>query len=497
VTSSLDAPELQSASISGVDLEDLALVYSFVFDEDVDEDTVQAAGFKLYAADTNTDALGDTYNGGDDIDVDGEVVAVTFNLADAGVASATLAAVIEGAVEDEDGNINPPQSVSTSGIGNSSGPGLVSVEITDEEEGIAEFTFGSPQMPGNVAGTNYQLIARDGTVYSSTAAETSPDDEEPSTVLEIDFGVDLSDDAPSAAADTIRRAAVDGARVHAVDIGSGATDGPDLASIQTSADDEDLADDEVRFIFDEAIDTAGADPDSFALVYATGCDPTFAAITVNAFADPDQDGEGYDDVIELAGSCVITANDVDTDNDNNRAVIAEFLNVDVVNDLLVAAFVSEDAGVTSDTGAEANANDEVEVSTADDLFTDGEVLGPQLTSASLVEDTNVFGDFTSYVLTLTFDKDLDDAALAGDVKFWYQSGEDVENETMTCEIDDDNTIVCEDDDEDSELQNAVVVSIEAGAVTGADSYDVDNDAMDVQFVNPEASIEVSLDSDEA
>jgi putative cell wall-binding protein len=496
VTSAIDAPELQSASISGIDIDDLALVYSFTFDEDVDEDTVDPGGFHLYGPDNRNAALGDVYNGGDDIDIDGEVVAVTFNLFDYGAAVATLAGVDEGAVEDSDGNINPPQTVETAGVVNSVGSGFLAVEITDEDDGIAEFTFSTPQLPGTLTGTVgstvFQLIERDGTLHEVTGGTTSPDEDEFSTVVEVDFNEDLSDL-------TLRRAVVTSAsfaRINTVDIGSGTTDGPDLVSISTASDDEDLGDNEVLFTFDEAIDTAGASPSSFDLIYA-GCNPA-GTFTLNTFADPDQDGEGFDDAIDLGDTCSVPAVGVDLDEDTfgNRAVVATFASDLIDNDFLVAGQVDEDAGVT-DEDAETNRNDEAEYSTADDLFDDGQVAGPQLIGATLDTDTTVLGDFDSYILTLTFDKDLDDdPGLTGDIKFWWMDGDDVNSDTLEdCEIDDDTTVVCTVDDEESDLANASIISVDDGTVTGADEFALDTDELDVQFTNPEASIEVDLASD--
>jgi hypothetical protein len=372
------------------------------------------------------------------------------------------------------------------------------VEITDEENGIVEFTFDSPQAPGNVLSTTFELIARDGTVYTSTAATTSPDSDEPSTVLEVDFNIDLSDSAPTAAADTIRRAGTTGTvgtRIQQVDVGSGATDGPDLASVETQADDEDLDADEARFIFDETIDTAGHTPGAFSLVYATGCG-ILTSTNLNAFANPDQDGEGWDDTVDISDSCLISGDDIISDPDDDRAVIVTFNGATVDNDLLVAAQVQDDAGVLADDDtSDANQDDELQLGDAADLFDDGQVLGPQLIGADLITDTNVFGDFTSYVLTLTFDKDLDDAAVGGDIKFWFQSGDDVESEILTgCEVDDDTTIVCEIEDEDSDIADATVISLDAGVVNSADTVSVDDTAdLDVAFPSPEASAPVSLD----
>ncbi|HYD09169.1 MAG TPA: cell wall-binding repeat-containing protein, partial [Acidimicrobiales bacterium] len=108
-TSALVGPELQSAAISGLELDDLAISYTYTFDAELDEDTLNPDQFKLYSYDSNNAATGDTFNTGDEMEIDGDTAIVVFNLADYGVANATLAAVTEGAVEDEEGNPNPPQ----------------------------------------------------------------------------------------------------------------------------------------------------------------------------------------------------------------------------------------------------------------------------------------------------------------------------------------------------------------------------------------------------
>jgi hypothetical protein len=283
-----------------------------------------------------------------------------------------------------------------------------------------------------------------------------------------------------------------------VDLGSGTTLGPDLASIEMASDNEDLDDDEVRFIFDEDLDTSGASPDEFALIYAACAPATLPDGGLNlVLVDPDQDGEGWDDPIDLGVSCLIMPDSVDMDVDDfgDRSVIATFATDAIDNKFLVGAQVSEDAGVLEEDAVLSNLNDEVQYSTAPDLFDDGETTGPQLIGATLTTDTNVFGEFTSYVATFTFDADLDDdVALAGDLKYWFQDGEDVLNDTFDdCDFDDDTLVVCEIDDEDSEVADAVLFSIEYGTVTGADSFDVDETAeLGDVFVNPEASIEVAL-----
>jgi hypothetical protein len=536
-TAALEGPELQSVALSGIDLDDLAAVYTYTFDEDVD-DTVDPADFKLYNADTRNPTDGTVYDGGDSVDVDGEAVAVTFNLADYGVADATLAAVVQGAVVDEDGNENPAQSVATTGIGNAAGLGLVSAEITDEEDGVVEYTFGSPQLPGVVAASEYQLVTREGDTLvantlttltgSSADAEvaTSPDDDEPSTVVEVTFAVDLSDES-------IRRAVVIGnpalgttvnERIQAVDVsGGGNTDAPDLVSVEVASDNEDLEDNQALFVFDEVVDTVGDSAGSFDLVYSH-CDPALIDSDSNpatdnslndlitAFGGETQSGVGFDDTeVEIGGACVIpgtaiaggAGSTLDDDEDavddfGTRAVLVTFGTDLIDNQFLVAAQVDDDAGVT-DADGNANANDEVQYGTAPDLFEDGFTAGPQLIGVTSATDTNVFGDFTSYQITFTFDKDIDeDVALVDGFSFFTNNGEDVEDEAFDiadCEVDGDTMVVCTIDDEESEIVNAVVVSVDAVTVTGADAYDIDSDETAAVFTNPEAS--APIDAPEA
>ena len=519
VTSALEGPELQSAAISGFDLEDLVVVYTFSFDEDVD-DTVQPDLFKLYGADSRDASEGDIFNGGDDVDVDGSDVAVSFNLADYGVAAATLAAVEEGAVEDEDGNQNPAQSVATGGLVNASGSGLLSVTVTDEDDGIVEYTFSTPQIPGLTKAAQFEVIDRDGTTYTSnditgagqdTFSVTSPDEDEPSTTVEVDFSADFSDA-------TLRRGVVKSntslvpntsanSRINAADIsGGGTTDAPDLVEVQFASEYDDLDDDEALFIFDEAIDSAGAAPDNanlFDLVYSN-CDPA-AAGSINAtiaalaaFAGDDGealDGEGFDDTITLGDTCAIPGTSAALDGDNNRAVLVTFGADDLDNDFLVAAQVAEGAGIQEENGTSllTNDDDEVEFAAASEVFADGEVYGPQLIGATVEIDTNVFGDFQNFVVTLTWDKALDDGLAIGGLGFWYNDGSNVEREDLDaadCDYDGDTEIVCEIDDEDSALADVVVISADAGATQTDSTFVLDSDELAEAFTSPEGSVPV-------
>jgi len=548
VTSDLQGPELQSASISGIELDDLAISYTFTFDSDVDEDSVEPALFKLYNTDTRYPALGDAFNGGDDVEVDGENVIVVFNLAEYGVANATLAAVEQGAVSDENGNDNPAQSVATSGVSNGPSNTLVGAEITDEDDGVIELEWSSPQVPGAAAANLYKLILKDGDAivctpadavaagfgYSDCTAETVPDDDELSTTVEVQFlcsGDDTpatfdqgTDDDPCEGADAgdgadlsdqnIRRVVVESlssGRVNVADVASGGTtDGPDLVDVQLASDNEDLDDNQALFIFDEDIDTVSTAPAALAgydLVYGF-CAPSDT--TVNTAVDAadaldtdkdygDQDGEGFDDTVSLQGACmesptaVNAATAVDEDF-SDRAVLVTFAEDDIDNDFLIAAQVRDDAAVSeADTDNLSNQDDEVELGDRmpESLWDDGEVSGPQVVSADVELDTTFGGDFAAWVITLTFDKDIDDAALGGDITFFYDDGENVESEVIAgCEVDDDTTVVCEIDDEDSDFQNATVISVEAGTVETDETVTLSDAAADTntQFPNPEQSI---------
>jgi len=462
----------------------------------------------------------------------------------------------------------------------------VSAEVTDADDGVVEFEFGSPQVAPGAA--FYELVTRDGVSLMATdindsdggdgddgvdfqtflpgTVETRPDADEPSTTVRVTFeclgdespdqydNADRdgdNDDDPCQDADagdgadlsglTLRRANVISAtgRIHTADLGSsGNTNGPDLADIVFASEEDELEDNQALFVFDEALDSGGDTASAFVLAYSH-CGPgTNDSINgligdANLATEDDfdtQDGEGYDDAVDIAGGCQLTGQDIDFDPDANLATDAdtdEFgdeavlvtFDADAVveNDFLVAAQVTGSsplsaalAFVGTDIDADAseaggdnisNNNDELELNVQPaSLYDDGEVGGPQITEASVEIDTSFGGDFAAYMLTLTFDKDIDeDAALAaGSIDFWYEDAEQVESDEITigdCEVDDDTTIVCEisgDDPEDLTFTDAAVVSVDAGAVNTADTFTLGDGNEEVVFDNPEQSIEVEI-----
>jgi len=567
VTSDLVGPELQSASITDFDLDELALVYTFVFDQELDEDVTNPEAFKLYNYNTNDPATGDVFNDGDEMEIDGETAIVVFHLADFAAVDATLAAVEEGAVEDTDGNVNPPQSVEVSGLGNSAGTGLVSATIHDEDAGEVDFTFGSPQVP-NIAGANiYELITRGGDTLRATnitafqslypgTVETTPDEEEPSTTVRVTFecngdntpgqyadaslstGNGETDDDPCSGADAgdgadlsglnIRRVAVTGSappattatRINTADIASaGITSAPDLVEVQLAGSNEDLEDNQALFIFDESIDSvasAPADANNFALVYSQCTPDSNLSVNdlvdaTNAAVDDDadyQDGEGFDDPFDLnlGTGCRLDSTsaelgpDADEDAFSDRTVVVTFANDTIDNDFLNAAQVEENTvREKNDTDGTQlfNDDDEVEIGASADHFDDGEVAGPQLIGADVAVDETFGGDFDHWTLTLTFDKDLDDASLGADgaIEYWYEDDGQVEQDSFDlgtdCEVDDDTTIVCEIDDEDSTFADAVLVSVDYDTVLSTDDVTLSNTEETV-FPNPEASISIEV-----
>ena len=554
-TAALQGPELQSAAISGLDIEELAITYTYTFDTQLDENNENPELFKLYNTDSRTSATGDTFALGDEMAVDGETAVVVFNLADYGVANATLAAVAEGAVEDEAGNPNPPQSVATSAISDSSSASLLGATLIDDgADGIVEFEFSSPAIPGTEPGSYYQLITKEGYTFSGTEldateavfgeanAETYPQDDEPSTSVRVQFecnglnspaqyadpngDLDTTNDPCSDAAadgdpanfsdENIRRAVVGDAttastRIQVTDVSSsGTTDGPDLANVLFAADDDTLDDNQVLFVFDEAIDSIGLTPSpaKFSLIYSH-CSPvafnindTIVALdAANADETYDtQDGQGFDDDIMLGTSCIVTPDSVDnadTDDFNDKSIIATFDEDYVLDtDFLLAAQVNGDAVPEEDPDGLLNKADEIEFGSSQpaSLWDDGEVSGPQLVEASVELDLEFDGvTFQAWILTLTFDKDIDDAAIAGGIQFWFDDGENVEVDDLACTVEDDRVVECQITDEDSDFANATVVSLDAGVVDGADVFTLDSTAETaVQFPNPEASIEVEV-----
>jgi hypothetical protein len=255
---------------------------------------------------------------------------------------------------------------------------------------------------------------------------------------------------------------------------SGNSDAPDLVSVTTSADDADLDADTVIFTFDEAIDSpnqAIANAARFHLSYSHCTPPTVSST-------------------ELAVNCDVTGDFVEADDENtdlsDRQVLVTFP-TGSINDMLVGAFV--EAGAVDETATANLANDPDAVVIDQELLDSGDVLGPQLLSVEAVIDNTASGSFQDYEVTFTFDRDIDDATLtAADFKVWF----DVDGETdvlamSDCDVDSDTTVVCTDDDDESDIGNAVVGSVAAGAVDSDETFSVDEGELGVTMPSPEGS----------
>jgi hypothetical protein len=295
----------------------------------------------------------------------------------------------------------------------------------------------------------------------------------------------------------------------------GVTNAPDLAEIQLPSDNSDLEDNEALFIFDEAIDTIGTSPTAFAaydLLYAqcsVGSTTSVSALITAADAgDGDAtyeipDGEGYDDDVDFSNACMesptrVALGSLDDDEFNNRSVLVTFSSDVIDNEFFLGGQVQDEASVSEAGDDNLSNDDDVLYMTPDDaIFEDGDVAGPQLISADVETESTFSGDFRDFLITLTFDKALnEDAALAGEITYWYEDGDNVEQEDIAlgdCEIDDDTNIVCTIDDEDSTLVDATVISVSDGVVSSDATYTVDDTDEDITFSNPEASVSVAVD----
>jgi hypothetical protein len=302
----------------------------------------------------------------------------------------------------------------------------------------------------------------------------------------------------------------------------GVTSAPDLAEIQLASDNEDLEANEALFIFDEAIDTIGTSPAAIAaydLLYAqcsVGSTSSVADL-VGAADDADTDatyevptGEGYDDAaVDFSNACMVSPTNValgaaDDDEFSNRSVLVTFDSDAIDNEFFlggqVQSNIANDAAV-SEAGGDNLSNDEDVVYVTPDpaIFQDGDVAGPQLIGADVTTENTFAGEFRNFLVTLTFDKDIDDA-LAGTITYFYEDGDNVEQDEIAladCEVDDDTTVVCTVDDEDSTLADATVISVAPGTVTGADTYTVDDADEDISFTNPEASAPIATTDESA
>ena len=473
-TSELEGPELQSASVTGLDLDDLEVVVSYVFDQDLDEDSADAGLFKLYNADTRNPITGDA--AGIEEDVSGDTVDITYSLVDYAVTDAKLAAVEEGAVDDEDGNTNPPQSVTIVG-GSGSGTqfaDLVSAEVTDEDEaGLTDevtFTF-SEATTVTTSGRSFEVVLEDGTDVTCTGAATDPDADEASEEITAICGfADGNDPVRGVSQQTLLNGS---SLVQTAEMArSGNSDGPDLASVTTERTDDDLGDDEVVFTFDEAIDSPAIGDagviDNFNLYYSH-CNPTSFGGT------------------EVANPCTVAAESISFDPDEDEQVIAQFPD-DSINEFLVGAFVREDSVEEAGAGTLTNKDDEVSISQTG--WKAGDVAAPQLTSVDAVIDNTASGNFQDFEVTFTFDRNIDDDVALDDADFSVWFDVDGETDSLTledCEYEGDTQVICHDTDEDSEIADAVVGAVDAGAVQTNEEFTIEDDEQSVQMPNPEGS----------
>jgi putative cell wall-binding protein len=463
-TAALVAPELQSVGITDADFDfDLTtnptdpelgtIEYTFTFDSDVDEDQLDANGFKLYTADGTPTVA-------DEVESSGPSVAATFSIFGA---SGTLAAVETGAVQDEDGNENPAQSIS---IGGGAPNRLKDADVTDADEGEVTFTFSSTVLPVQLAtgSINFSVVTEGGEVETlnstSSDVQLTPDEDDPSTTVQVTYD-DLADDGTN---DPDVRNIVR-AYITKVNPQTSAVTGIQNVDIRRGGDVEDtpdlegysVDDNEITFTFDEDIDSA-ADASNFHIYYGVG-----------------------------SGTVEGTA--IDTVDGTDNEVTVTFPD-EAMNELMDGVFVDADAVEATESG-EANIADGENGTFAAEK---GEYAGPQVSGVSLVTDTDSFGDFNEYQLTYTFDRDVQDTTIdASDFSvFFDEDGETVQVELDECEVDDDNTVVCTDDDEDSEIAGAVVAAAAGGAVDSDEQFDIGDGA--VRFPSAEASFTVALDA---
>ena len=516
-TSALNGPELQGVSIAAFDADDLEVVIAYEFDTDIEEESVDKESFKLYDADTRVfaDGSGDSANLGganvvdEDPDVDGSTVFITFSLLQQAVPTATLAAVEGEAVEDTDGNPNPPQSVEAgfdrSGTGQTNGPDLVSADVAEDDtsddaddEFTVDYVFdsavaddNSPDLnPNSIDDADFAVVLRNGeTVFADNDAEdacTTEDDESSETVTCVFEEEDLvaAGGAGTDINDAVRAITFPGAintlgapgfgtPLQAAELArSGNTDdGPNLVSI--SVNDED---DEATFTFDEDIDSSTllTDPvETSFFLYYSDC---FTA-------------DGGTDV--FGTNCAVSGDAVE-DTDDRDVTIA--FPEGSINEFLAGGYVLADAvGLESDVGVTRNAADEVGLSSS---FESGDVAAPQLDSVTVDLDTTgldpVFDELT---FTFTFDEELDEdtAITAGAFAVWIddEDGNTQRVDLDDCEIDD-TDVVCTVDEPDDDATGAVVASVDYDAVVGDEIFALDDGDTGVQMPNPEGSFAVTV-----
>lgn len=438
-----DVPELIAAELGRVDEDDDTAIVRFIFDEPIDEDSINENDFVLYQYDATTVSSNDEARRSS---ADDRAVDVEFDADD--VELATTAVALAGAVEDEDGNENIPgsaplQSVDLAG-GQTTRPDLVAVNLDGDDQEV-EYVFDEDIETDVVtfAVTDFILIVDpdgDGETDPQrlTADSYTVDDDTVTASFtdatdDVYFGEEEDEDDVVRAIvleNTVQDAEAeeDNNLDQSMEMNED-TNTPTLEDVSIDAEE-----DEVTFSFSEDI----------------SADPTASNFVL------------YDAKGNTVGTPTFSSRD-------NNEVILSYAE-DTFDDEEVVLAVVEDAAVTDD---ETDTNEGPQSFAVDGgTFAAGETIAPDLESSSLAEDLDSFGEVQGLELTLDFDEDVDDDDI-DESGFTGYEADGTDNTSIIasgdCDVDDEDEsiVVCTIDEDEAE--DIVVVVIEASAVEDEDN----------------------------
>ena len=380
-----EAPELIATEL--VDETATQLAVRFTFDTEL-ATLDDATAFSLHSYDTevSNSSVGAT---GLDPNNDDSVIAV-FDKNDVDWDNAVVAVVQAGAVTDAEGLQNPAGSNAVNAVEAELGvPALVSIGNfsagTATTDATVDFTFDRPVVAGTVDWDEFSLIRSTGAVVDSNGAMGTVD----GAVVTVRFDGDANTGLTSGVWNQVRRGYVLDGTVeataaaggedtveHSVNRGAGATQLPDVVSVEVDFDDDDLDVADVSVTFDAAV------TEGFTLtIHHDDQGGPGAATTVLTIADPSNPVAGED--VSADGRTV-------TFEDRTLATDIFYLGVvtwqfDGTHDIV-------------DTVALGGAS-----------FAAGETAGADAVDASIeVSDTAlVTGDATEYTITVEFTEDVE------------------------------------------------------------------------------------------
>jgi putative cell wall-binding protein len=389
-----ECPELITARVVSIDDDNDRSVVEFDFDEDVNANAINAQDFFVITFNSLRIRGTEARVSSDD----SSVVRVLFNTAD-DVRRSTMATVDHGAVQDNEGNLNPEGDAGLQSVNVepsiTEAPDLVDLEF-DNDENVVDFVFdeelvlATSSATGGDISTNFQLVLVDGTILRGETADREEDVEQGGrdNVVEVTFTFTDSTTGTTSELDeqeefdrvargvvledtVMEEEAIEFNPLQAIEErNAGNADTPSLVSATL-----DIEEDEVEFVFSESVTVASA----------------------GAFAVYDTESEEFDGEELVSGG----------DGTSNRVEIR--FEEGVLDEAIVGANVDEGAVTetgTDDTGGRENAADEVGVSSI--TFQPGETVAPDLIDVRREETFDEFGETEGFVVVYVFDEEIED-----------------------------------------------------------------------------------------